>query len=171
MPEYRPPRRLMDMKQVSPSGAMTRPRPADGSRLEIVFEHHSPTEFRHQHYVITLERSPARTGNGTDVVEVTAQARIDVPDLAGPVTTDAAVLSGDQDVADGVLRATPARSPKPELIFPPVKIAVADPDLVEDMSWRALQDAVMVADQCLDTARQVALLRAEQIEQAENQGQ
>ncbi|MFH8439357.1 hypothetical protein ACH4A3_29550 [Streptomyces sp. NPDC018007] len=112
------------MRQISPTSARLRPTPRAG-RPEIVFDPHSPTEFQHEHYKISLRKRLAETPSG-GVLEITAHARVDVPDVAGPSAVTAADLRRqDQDVEDGLFaRAARPGSDQPWVAFPPYRVVV-----------------------------------------------
>lgn len=132
MPRYTPPRRLPTMRQCSPSTALMRAPQPDG-RPEIIFDHHSPTEFMHEHYMIRLSRRLARSAGG-EILEITAQVFLSVPAAGAPCR---------------------------------IAVAPEDESRVQEMMWRAMDDAVLIADRCLDVLRQVAPQREKQIARAE----
>ncbi|MFI7102713.1 hypothetical protein ACIBK8_25530 [Streptomyces sp. NPDC050161] len=134
------------MHQVKPSTFSGGP--SEGERPPIRRSTTEPAEFAHHHYTVRLTERPFNDGAGEDRVEIIAQARIKVPDIAGPPPTA-------QDVRAG--QAGPATSLEPWISLPPVSITApaGDPGL-EDLRWVTLYRAVEVADRVLPLLRQVA---------------
>ncbi|MEW1699398.1 MULTISPECIES: hypothetical protein [unclassified Streptomyces] len=169
--KYRPPARLPQWQQTSPSSAIEMSRPPAGERPAILNVHGQPIEFRHEHYQVEVTRAVRAGGGGEDVVQITARAWIEIPGLTGLPDTVAALREYDRQLADGEFtRLPPPRSRQPSVYFPPYVIACPDPtdhEVVEEMTWRAMESAVQLADVALGVAGQVAGLRSEQSAAAE----